>query len=150
MNSGASLQEEGKKDGRGKPEPFDFLGFTPICPKKGNGKFALRRKTMAKRFGTKLMEVRAQLRSDMDQPVMEMGKGSSRCSRGTLTAMASLETGMLRTPSGPNLQKAWLHVLRRRSQKGRSPIRGKFKGYFSTWFPTMCTVHPYPDQRLRV
>ena len=40
--------------GEGKPETFDFLGFTHICAKTRNGRFWLRRITISKRMRAKL------------------------------------------------------------------------------------------------
>src|SRR6266852_4811892 len=42
--------------GLGKPETFDFLGFTHICAKSRNGRFWIRRITIAKRMRAKLKE----------------------------------------------------------------------------------------------
>ena len=36
--------------GQGKPETFDFLGFTHYCSKSRNGKFRVKRKTSSKKF----------------------------------------------------------------------------------------------------
>jgi RNA-directed DNA polymerase len=43
--------------GVGKPETFDFLGFTHICGKSKNGRFWLKRITISKRMRAKLAEV---------------------------------------------------------------------------------------------
>jgi RNA-directed DNA polymerase len=48
--------------GEGKPETFDFLGFTPICGKTRGGKFTLRRKTMCRKWQAKLKAVKLELR----------------------------------------------------------------------------------------
>jgi hypothetical protein len=48
--------------GVGKPETFDFLGFTHICGKTKTGRFWLRRKTISKRMRAKLAEVKDQLK----------------------------------------------------------------------------------------
>jgi RNA-directed DNA polymerase len=40
--------------GLGKPETFDFLGFTHICGKTRGGRFWLRRITISKRMRAKL------------------------------------------------------------------------------------------------
>ena len=47
--------------GRGKPETFDFLGFTHICGKTSSGRFGLRRFTISKRMRAKLREVKTEL-----------------------------------------------------------------------------------------
>jgi RNA-directed DNA polymerase len=50
-----------KRNGKGKPETFDFLGFTHICSKNKKGGFFLRRKTIKKRFRKKCKEVKQEL-----------------------------------------------------------------------------------------
>jgi hypothetical protein len=50
-----------KERGLGRPETFEFLGFTHSCATTKDGRFALRRKTISKRMAAKLREVRALL-----------------------------------------------------------------------------------------
>ena len=48
---GRFAAEDRKRDGAGKPETFDFLGFTHICGTTWkNGKFTVKRKTVGKRM----------------------------------------------------------------------------------------------------
>ena len=44
----------------GRPETFEFLGFTHICAKNRNGRFMLKRITISKRMAAKLREVKAE------------------------------------------------------------------------------------------
>ena len=54
-SSAASRPTTGKTRGQGKPETFNFLGFTHICGKKrSNGRFTVLRQTMRKRLQAKL------------------------------------------------------------------------------------------------
>ena len=53
--------------GLGKPETFNFLGFTFICGKSRGGKFLLKRKTRRDRVQAKLMEIKEELRRRMHQ-----------------------------------------------------------------------------------
>src|ERR1700686_4116297 len=65
-----------KRRGQGKPETFNFLGFTHICGKKrSNGMFTVLRRTMSKRKRAKLKEVKMELRKRMNQKEVEVGKG---------------------------------------------------------------------------
>jgi hypothetical protein len=48
-----------KKRGQGKPETFDFLGFTHFCrTNHKTGQFEIRRKTIGKRMTAKLKKLR--------------------------------------------------------------------------------------------
>ena len=61
--------------GEGKPETFNFLGFTHICVKKrSNGRFTVLRQTIRKRLQAKLNEVKAELQRRMHEPIPEVGQ----------------------------------------------------------------------------
>ena len=60
--------------GLGKPETFDFLGFTHICAKSRDDRFWVKRITIAKRLRAKLREVKDQLRRRMHRPGPEQGR----------------------------------------------------------------------------
>ena len=54
---GRFAERDRKNRGEGKPETFDFLGFTHICSKGRNGWFSVKRKTARKKQNAKLKEV---------------------------------------------------------------------------------------------
>jgi RNA-directed DNA polymerase len=61
--------------GEGKPEMFNFLGFTHICVKKrSNGRFTVLRQTIRKRLPAKLNAVKAELQRRMHEPIPEQGR----------------------------------------------------------------------------
>ena len=63
---GRFAAERRKQRGEGKPETFNFLGFTHICgTNHQTGNFTVRRKTMGKRLAAKLKEIGAQLHRRM-------------------------------------------------------------------------------------
>lgn len=68
--------------GLGKPETFDFLGFTHMCAKTRNGRFQLRRITISKRMRAKLHEVKDQLRRRRHLPIPEQGRWLASVVRG--------------------------------------------------------------------
>ena len=70
---GRFAQERRRKRGLGKPESFNFLGFTHICAKSRKGKFQLERRTITQRFRTKLSEIKAELRRRRHLPVPVQG-----------------------------------------------------------------------------
>jgi group II intron reverse transcriptase/maturase len=53
---GTFAAENTKARGEGRPDSFDFLGFTHICGKTRKGKFAVLRQTMRKKMQRKLKE----------------------------------------------------------------------------------------------
>src|SRR5208337_2690246 len=59
---GRFAEQNRERRGEGKPETFDFLGFTHISGKNRLGRFMVRRKTIRKRMRAKLQEIKQQLR----------------------------------------------------------------------------------------
>ena len=70
---GRYAEQNRKQRGEGKPETFDFLGFTHISGKNGNGSYAVRRMTIRKRMRKKLQEIKQQLRMRIHDPVPQTG-----------------------------------------------------------------------------
>jgi group II intron reverse transcriptase/maturase len=137
--------------GEGKPETFDFLGFTHICAKtrKGN-RFTVRRKTMVKRLRNKIKAVRVELRKRRHEPVPVQGKWVRSVVQGHFNYFAvpnnRQSIDVLRT----EVIKGWFKALRSRSQKARRLTWGRFQRLIETWVPKARILHPYPSERLCV
>ena len=138
-----------QRRGLGKPETFDFLGFTHLCGKTSRGRFTVLRQTIRKRLQAKLQTVKTELRRRMRDPIPEVGAW-----------LKSVVGGHIRYFGVPGNQYAlayfrfavsnlWHHVLRRRSQKGRVPWE-RMKRLIQRWLPPAHICHPYPTRRLRV
>ena len=69
-----------RKRGGGKPETFNFLGFTHSCAKTKAGKFTVLRQTMRTRLRAKLEAVKTELRRRLHDPVPEQGPTCARSS----------------------------------------------------------------------
>lgn len=137
--------------GEGKPETFDFLGFTHICAKTWkNHAFTIRRKTIAKRLRAKVKEVRKEIMRRRHQAIPDQGKWLRSVVHGYLNYFAvpgnKQSTDAFRT----EVARAWLRALRRRSQKGAKLTWDRIKRLIKTWLPTAKVKHPYPNQRLCV
>src|SRR5437879_10485847 len=65
---GRFAEQDRKRRGEGKPEAFDFLGFTHISGKDRNGTFAVKRKTSRKRMRSKLLAIKHEHRQRMHDP----------------------------------------------------------------------------------
>src|SRR5206468_7470856 len=63
-----------KRRGLGKPETFNFLGFTFICGKTRQDKFQIKRKTRRDRMRAKLKMIKEEMRRRMHQPIPVQGK----------------------------------------------------------------------------
>ena len=139
------------KRGEGKPDTFDFLGFTHICGKtRKTNSFIIRRKTIAKRLRAKAKAVRKEIIKRRHQPVPEQGKWLRSVVVGHLNYYAvpgnKQSTDAFRT----GIAKAWLRALRRRSQRGAGLNWERMQRLLKTWLPTAKLKHPYPNQRLCV
>src|SRR5208282_2159228 len=63
-----------ERRGLGKPETFNFLGFTFICGKSRQGRFLLHRKSRGDRMRAKLQEVHEELRRRRHQAIPLQGE----------------------------------------------------------------------------
>jgi hypothetical protein len=89
---GRYAEQNRERRGAGKPETFDFLGFTHISGKNGLGRFMVRRTTIRKRMRAKLRQMKQQLRERMTIPCPRPDSGSSRSFKVTSTTTRYRET----------------------------------------------------------
>lgn len=71
LEFGRFAARERKKQGKRKPETFEFLGFTHYCSTGKNGQFRAKRKTSGKKFRAKVQELKQWLRSRMQYKVTD-------------------------------------------------------------------------------
>jgi group II intron reverse transcriptase/maturase len=135
--------------GEGKPETFDFLGFTHICAKTRNGRFTVRRQTMKKRFRAKLSEVRTELRRRMTRPIPEQGEYLRSVLTGHARYYGVPGNGAALTSFRNQLRWHWGRTLRRRGNR-RIPSWERLQRHITRWLPRPRICHPWPSQRLGV
>lgn len=132
--------------GQGKPETFNFLGFTHYCGTDQRGKFTVVRQTMRARMLKKLKEVNLELQRRRHQPVDEQGR-----------YVQALVGGHVRYYGVPLNSRAirvfrvlvirlWHKWLSRRSQRGYLPWE-RMQRYIHRWVPPAVICHPYPSVR---
>jgi group II intron reverse transcriptase/maturase len=140
----AELNRKGR--GEGKPETFDFLGFTHISGKNRNGYFTVKRQTIRKRLRGKLQEIKQQLRRRRHDPVAQTGEWLRSVVQGYFNYHAvpgnldSLGTFRVR------LLRLWRTQLLHRSQRHR-PIWDRLARLAARWLPLPRVLHPWPTQR---
>ena len=135
-----------KKRGEGKPETFGFLGFTHICGKTKNEKFALKRKTIAKRMAAKLKEIKQQLRTRMHDPTAQTGKWLQSVVQGYFNYHAVPGNLSRLCVFRNRVIRLWRWALRRRGQK-RRPNWARMSRLAQRWLPVPRALHPYPAAR---
>jgi group II intron reverse transcriptase/maturase len=150
LEFGPLAAENRRRRGLGKPETFDFLGFTHICGKRrSNGRFTVLRQTIRKRLQAKLSAVKAELKRRMHDPIPEVGRW--------LRAVVGGHVRYYGVPmNGPALHlfrfqvgRLWHRALSRRSQNGRV-LWARMRRLIARWLPPARVCHPYPLRRLGV
>lgn len=132
--------------GLGKPETFDFLGFTHICAKSRNGWFWLKRVTIPKRMRAKLAEVKDQLKRRQHLPIPEQGRWLASVLRGYFAYYAVPGNTETIQAFRKQATRHWLKALRRRSQRHRLTWE-RMNRLAKRWLPPARILHPYPDVR---
>ncbi len=141
--------ENRKRRGEGKPESFDFLGFTHTCDRTRNGKFIVLRQTIRTRMRAKLREIKGEFRQRLHDPIPVMGQWLRSVVQGHFQYYAVPRNQRKLNAFKYQVYRLWLQALRRRSQRHR--ITGeRMNRLADRWLPAMRILHPYPEQRLRV
>jgi RNA-directed DNA polymerase len=131
----------------GKPEAFNFLGFTHICGKtRKNGRFTVTRKTIRKRLTAKLRELKEELRRRWHEPTDEVGKWLRSVVQGYFNYHAIPGNTDSLNSFRTQVLWHWHRALQRRSQKGRMTWE-RFASSSARWIPNPQILHPYPDLR---
>ena len=147
---GRYAAERRSRRGEDKPETFDFLGFAHYCGTTRKGAFIIQRKSIAKRMRATLQRIKAQLRERMHQAVPEVGAWLRTVVRGWFNYHAVPGNHEALDQFHTQVVRHWLHVLRRRSQKGRRWAWERMRRLIRRWLPRATILHPYPDARLIV
>jgi RNA-directed DNA polymerase len=146
---GRFAAESRKRRGLGKPETFNFLGFTFICGKSRRGTFLIKRKTRRDRMQAKLKAVTEELRRRMHQPVPVLGKWLGYVVKGYFNYHAvPTNIRALRTFRDEIIRR-WWRTLCRRSDKA-DIRRDRMKQLAAAWLPQPCILHPWPNVRFAV
>jgi group II intron reverse transcriptase/maturase len=139
-----------KRRGVGKPETFDFLGFTHICGKKrSNGYFTVMRQTIRKRQQAKLNAVKAELRQRMHAPIQDTGKWLRSVVSGHIRYYGVPMNGHALSSFRFKVGWLWHRALSRRSQNGRVPWDRMLR-LIDHWLPPVRVYHPFPLRRMGV
>jgi RNA-directed DNA polymerase len=142
-----AAQRRGRR-GDGKPDTFDFLGFTHICARSPrNGMFWVKRITIAKRMRARLQQVKAELQHRRHWPIQKLGMWLRRVVQGHLNHYAVPGNWPAIRQFRTQVTRHWLRALRRRSQRGRTLTWAKMNEYVNRWLPPARILHPFPSVR---
>jgi len=146
---GRFARDHRSRMGQGKPDTFDFLGFTHCCGKTRKGKFMVLRLTSGKRLRAKLLAVKTELRKRMHQPIAEQGRYLRAVVAGHGRYFAVPCNGARVQAFRFQVGRLWHRTLCRRSQAKHMSWKRMHK-IVAHWLPTPRICHPYPNQRLIV
>ncbi len=146
---GRFASERRQRRGLGKPETFNFLGFTFICGKTRAGRFQIKRKTRADRMRAKLREIKQELRWRMHQPIPAQGRWLEQVVRGYFNYHAVPTNGRALEVFRHHATNLWRRTLRRRSQKD-GMTWARMMQLVDAWLPKPIILHPWPSDRFAV
>ena len=133
----------------GKPETFQFLGFTFICGQSRRGRFLLKRKSRGDRMRAKLIEVREEMRWRRHQPVREQGKWLGQVVRGFFAYHAVPTNTRALNAFRHRVMDLWRRSLKRRSQRDRTTWE-RIAKLADDFLPKPRILHPWPHVRFAV
>jgi hypothetical protein len=132
--------------GLGRPETFQFLGFTHYCTTTKDGRFLVLRKTISKRMAAKLREVGASLMRRRHWPLEAQGRWLASVVRGHLAYYAVPGNIHQVEAFRAEVVRLWYGALRRRGQRHRLTLQ-RMRRHAERWLPPARITHPWPDQR---
>jgi RNA-directed DNA polymerase len=138
-----------KRRGLGKPETFNFLGFTFISGKSRRGGFLVKRESRRDRMRVKLQAIKQELRQRMHQPIPQQGKWLKQVVAGYFRYHAVPTNGRALATFRAEVTKRWGAILGRRSQKGELTW-ARITKLANDWLPRPRILHPWPNQRFAV
>ena len=146
---GRFAAERRQRRGLGRPETFNYLGFTFICGKTRQGKFQIKRKTRRDRMRAKLRMIKEELWQRMHQPLPDQGKWLWHVVRGYFSYHAVPTNARALAVFRHHVVDLWRRTLRRRSHKDcitwvRMTQRAE------AWLPKPIILHPWPSYRFAV
>jgi RNA-directed DNA polymerase len=146
---GRFAAERRKRRGLGKPETFNFLGFTFICGKTRAEKFQIKRRTRRDRMQAKLKMIKEEMWRRMHQPIPAQGKWLARVVRGYFNYHAVPTNAHALQVFRHHVTDLWRRTLRRRSQKDRMTW-DRMTQLVDDWLPKPIILHPWPSDRFAV
>jgi RNA-directed DNA polymerase len=132
--------------GVGKPETFDFLGFTHMCAKTKTGRFWIKRKTISKRMRAKLADVKDQLKARRHHSIPEQGRWVGSVVRGHFAYYAVPGNSDALEAFRAGVIHHWFNTLRRRSQR-TCLTWDRMRRLVLRWLPSTRILHPLPYAR---
>jgi RNA-directed DNA polymerase len=139
-----------KRDGRSRPETFDFLGLTHIIGRSRAGISMLMRRTSGKKRHAKLRSLRSEIRRRRHWKIRDQQRWLNAVLRGHYNYYGVPTNIRALQSFRRNIEDAWHRSLQRRSQRGRwtRAQRKAFKAKRPLLTAKIC--HPWPSERFAI
>jgi group II intron reverse transcriptase/maturase len=138
---GRFAAENREKRGQGKPETFDFLGFTHYCGLSQNGKFTVKRKTSKKKFKAKVKALALWIKTERNRMnIHQIFKTAKLKLRGHYNYYGIADNSRMIRRYYRRMEKLLFKWLNRRSQR-ESFSWEKFQKYLE--------LNPLPSPKIR-
>jgi RNA-directed DNA polymerase len=147
LQFGRFARRERARRGLGKPETFDFLGFTHIAGIDRQGKFQLRRRTSRKKRRATQARIKEEMSRRRHDPVPTQHEWLTSVLRGHYRYYAVPTNFQALAQFRWHVSGYWYRSLQRRSQRGHwsKSQRDAFKARFP--LPSPRILHPWPSER---
>jgi group II intron reverse transcriptase/maturase len=149
LEFGRFAAQNRKERGEGKPETFNFLGFTHICGKTRRGRFTVRRQTIRKRMQAKLKAIGLELRKRLHDSLEETGQWLKAVVGGHIRYYGVPTNSPALRNFRDRVSCLWRKMLGRRSQLGYVTWK-RMRRLIDRWLPPARICHPYPSRRRHV
>jgi RNA-directed DNA polymerase len=149
LRFGRFAKKDSAKDGRQRPETFDFLGSTHICGNGRKGRFWLVRRTSRKKRVAKAANVKDQMRRRMHDPPARQSQWLAQVLVGHYRYYGVPGNYRALNTFRKQLQSTWYRQLQRRSQRGRWNAE-QYKKFEKRYpLPRPRIFHPKPLERFQ-
>lgn len=139
---GRYASENCKKNGKNKPDTFDFLGFIHYCSKSNKtGRFRVKRKTSKKKFNQKVQEYKMWIKENRNKPLKEIMETTKRKLVGHYNYYGVTDNSISINNYYFEVEKLLFKWLNRRSQK---------KSYDFKEFRQMLSIYKLPMPTIKV
>lgn len=147
LQFGRFARQDRERQGRGKPETFEFLGFTHIAADNGQGAFMLRRRSSRKKRRAKLARIKEDCRRRRHHDVAEQHAWLSSVLRGHFRYYGVPTNFRALRQFAREAAWIWHRSLQRRGQRQRW-TRRQWQSFAERFpLPLPRIYHPWPTQR---
>jgi hypothetical protein len=143
---GRYAEERRERRGLGRPETFEFLGFTHMCGKARSGAYLLMRQTIRKRMRSRLKELKGEMMRRRHLSIKKQGQWLGRVVQGYLNYHAVPTNSPAIQQFVREVTRHWRRALKRRSQRDRTDW-ARMNRLAERFLPKARIQHPWPTER---